>query len=333
MNSLVRVIFILIIFFSNSFVSISQESEFTPSGNVYGRVFSDFEVGLAGDDLNSAFEVTQAYFGYKYKMSSNFSANIKLDIGSPDDSEYSKLKRYAYFKVAELKYKKGPLTLRFGIIGMKQFKLQEKFWTRKFVKKTFQDYYKFGPSADIGAAVTYEFLPNLIVDALVMNGEGYKQLQADDTYKNGFGITYFPIKGLKLKVYSDYSKKVVWQNSFAGFVGYNMKGQFSLGAEYNYQTNHDFELDNHFYGTSVYGSVVLHKKWEIFARYDMLDSYQHEGQNQAWNESRDGQHFIGGIQFNPIKKVKLAIDLQHWIPSDDNINPTMILFFHTSFDL
>jgi len=93
--------------FSNSFITNAQESEFTPSGNVYGRVFSDFEVGLAGDDLNSAFEVTQAYFGYKYKLDKNISAYIKLDIGSPEDlSLNSHIKRYAYFKNAGIKYTK-----------------------------------------------------------------------------------------------------------------------------------------------------------------------------------------------------------------------------------
>ncbi len=316
------------------------EDTFKPSGKVYGRVFSNVHGGFVGGDNSSAFEITQAYFGYKYNMSEHFSADIKLDIGDPVEASYSKLKRYAYFKLAQLQYKKDDLTFRFGIIGMKQFKLQENFWTRKFVKKTFQDYYKFGASADIGAAVAYQFLPWLNVEALVMNGEGYKDLQTDNTYKGGLGLTMKPVKGLTLYAYSDFSNKSMWNTSYSFFAGYKYK-KASIGAEYNLQDNVDFVDNKKREGNSVYASYALFEKWELFARYDRLRSNKLEDDAQEWNASTevkpypksDGDYVIGGIQFTPIKKVKIAFDVEYYIPKIAIDDPQMFGFVHFQFDL
>lgn len=318
-----------------------QTGEFVPTGKVYARVFSNFHEGLMGEDNSSAFEITQAYFGYKYKMSPYFSADVKLDIGDQEGGEYSKLKRYAYFKLAELKYTKGKFTARFGLIGMKQFNLQENFWEKKYVKKTYLDYYKFGPSADIGAAVSYDILPILSVEALIMNGEGYKQLQSDNTYKGGFGITCIPMKELTLRYYSDYSYKYIWQNSYTSFIGYKKKDLFSVAAEYTYAINQDLDNDHHWGGVSVYGSFNLTKQWEIFARYDQLQSAKVDDNNQAWNAATevgpypksDGKYFVGGFQYIPIKNVRISVNGQYYIPAISTDDAALIGFLNCQFDL
>ena len=320
---------------------LAQTDEFTPSGNVYARVFSNFHESILGDDQSSAFEITQAYFGYKYKMSPDFTAEIKLDIGDQEGGEYSKLKRYAYFKKAELKYKKNGLSIRFGIISMKQFGLQEKFWEKKYVKKTYLDYYKFGSSADIGFAIGYDFLDNLHVDGLVMNGEGYKNLQSDDTYKGGVGITYKPLKDLTIRYYSDHAQQDNWQNSFTGFIGYKKKKKYAVGVEYTHQCNYGFDEGYDWQGISAYASYNITEKWEVFARYDNLESVKVGNNSQAWNAATevgtyprsDGDYILGGIQFMPIKKVRIAIDCQYYKPSIATDNEAMVGFLHCQYDL
>ncbi|MEA3446720.1 MAG: hypothetical protein U9R19_18545 [Bacteroidota bacterium] len=332
---------IIVLLASLAFSAHSQSKEFSPSGTVYGRVFSNFHGALMGEGQSSAFEIIQAYFGYKYKMSEYFSAEIKLDIGDEEGGEYSKLKRYAYFKKAELKFHKNNFTVRFGIISMKQFGLQEKFWEKKYVKKSYVDYYKLGQSADIGAAISYDILPNLSVDALMMNGEGYKKLQSDDTYKGGYGVTYLPLRELTIRYYSDHAHKKNWQSSYAGFVGYKKKGVFSIAAEYNYVLNNDFDQDYNWGGMSLYGSFNFAKQWEIFARIDQLTSNKPGNNSQAWNSATetvpyprsDGNYFIGGIQFMPIKKVRLAIDGQYYKPAILTDDAALMGFLHCQFDL
>lgn len=320
---------------------LGQNNEFKPAGKVYGRVFSNFHESLLGPDQSSAFELSQAYFGYLYNMSPDFSAEIKLDIGDQEGGEYSKLKRYAYFKKAELKYHKNKFTARFGIISMQQFSVQEKFWEKKYVKKTYLDYYKFGHSADIGAAIRFDFLDNLTVDALVMNGEGYKNLQSDDTYKGGLGITFCPTKELIVRYYSHHMHRNVWQNAYSGFVGYKKKDVFSLAAEYNYMTNSGNEAGYDYGGFSFYGSYNLSEKWELFARYDQLNSTKVGNNTQAWNAATetgtyphsDGQYAIGGLQFIPIKNVRIAFDGQYYIPAISTDEAALVGFFHVQFDL
>jgi len=314
-----------------------KSEEFTPSGKVYGKVFSNFHSGLLGEDNSSAFEISQAYFGYKYSMTEHFSADIKLDIGNPIETEDGdRSKRYAYFKLAQLQYKIDAITLRFGVIGMKQFKYQEKFWTRKYVKKSFQDYYGYGPSADIGAAVAYDLASNLKIEALVMNGEGYKDVQSDNTYKGGLALTYRPIKNVHLYLYSDFAQKGELASNSAFFVGYKEK-EYSFGFEVNQRTNVDYLKDKMRVGISAYASYLLAKKWELFGRYDMIQSNDHE----SWAKKidiktypkSDGDYIIGGIQFSPTKKVKIAVDGQYYIPDMSTFDPQIFGFVHFQYEL
>lgn len=125
------------LFFSNNVFSQEQEETFKPSGKVYGKVFSNFHYQLFSDEQKSAFAVDRAYFGYEYFLSEEFTVNLKLDIGSPNqNSQYDILKRYAYFKNAALIYTKKNLQISFGLIDLYQFKVQEKFWGHRYIYKS-----------------------------------------------------------------------------------------------------------------------------------------------------------------------------------------------------
>src|SRR6056297_675274 len=91
------------------FDSFSQEINNTTSrGTVSGRIYSNFNYGLNAPKRSTAFELTRAYFGYEMQISQHFSAEVKLDVGSPDDvSEFSRLRRYDYFKNAGVTYQHG----------------------------------------------------------------------------------------------------------------------------------------------------------------------------------------------------------------------------------
>lgn len=323
---------ICLVFFPGFLFSQTEENTFTATGHVYGKVFSNFHYQLFSDEQESAFAVDRAYFGYEHKVSEEFTVNLKLDIGSPNQqSSYDILKRYAYFKNAALIYKKEELTISFGLIDLYQFKVQEKFWAYRYLYKSFQDEHKFGSSADLGASVSYKFNDYISADITVMNGEGYNQLQSDNTYKTGFGITINPVKGLIGRIYADYTEQDEIQSTIAAFIGYKFEKIARIGVEYNYQQNNKYLLDHDLYGLSVYGAFSFLEKWELFGRYDKLWSNTIEGDSYDWNINKDGSALIAGLQFQAHKNVKIAANYQDWYPYVQNIENESFFFLNLEY--
>jgi len=328
-------IFILIFCFLISTQLAAQKTDtttFKPHGKPIIKIFSNFHTLISNGTENSAFEIKRAYFGYSYQLSKEFSVIIKLDIGSPDDeSPYSLLKRYAYFKNAALKYSKGKLCLNFGLIDLLQFKVQEKFWGHRYIYKSFQDEHKFGSAADIGANIIYKFNENLSADFTIMNGEGYVKLQADDTYKSALGITYKPFKNLTTLIYYDFTKKEVSQSTLSTFAGYKFLKKYLLGIEFNYKSNYQFQKDKNMTGISTYASYDINKKFQLFGRYDRLSSNIITDEENPWNLLKDGSAIIAGIQFTPIKQVKIALNYQDWVPYAKNMSNESYIFVNFEY--
>ena len=55
-----------------------KEDEFAPSGQVFGKLFSNFNTSLKGSEPQTAFEVRRAYLGYEYQISPEFSAQSRI---------------------------------------------------------------------------------------------------------------------------------------------------------------------------------------------------------------------------------------------------------------
>ena len=322
---------LLLVFFSINLYSQEEETKFNPSGKVYGKIFSNFHYQIS-EENESAFAVERAYFGYEHILSENFTVNLKLDIGSPNqESSYDILKRYAYFKNAALIYNKDKLTLSFGLIDLYHYKIQEKFWGHRYIYKSFMDEHKFGASADLGASASYKFNDFILADLTVMNGEGYNQLQTDNTYKTGFGITVLPLEGLTTRFYVDYTEQDEIQTTWSGFIGYNFKKIAKLGVEYNYQVNNKYVIDHDLQGFSSYASYNLFEKWELFVRYDKLWSNTIEGEPYEWNINKDGSAIIAGIQFSPIKNIRIAANYQDWYPYAQNLDNESYFYLNLEY--
>ena len=88
-----------------------------------------------------------------------------------------------YVKNAQITWKQNGWTLNAGLITTTQFKVQEDFWGKRYVMKSFQDEYKFGSSADLGVSVAYKFNKVVSADVIVANGEGYKKVQVKDVLR------------------------------------------------------------------------------------------------------------------------------------------------------
>lgn len=75
------------------------------------------------------------------------------------------------------------------MIDVDQFIIQQAQWGYRYIYKSFQDAYKFGPPSDLGAAFVYSPVKIISFDLSVLNGEGYKKVQLDSIFKTTCGIT------------------------------------------------------------------------------------------------------------------------------------------------
>jgi hypothetical protein len=311
-------------------ITVAQsETQFIPSGKPHALIFSDFNYTFNKGGDNKAFELTRAYLGYEYNFSRNISSRITFDIADPG---VGGLQMTALVKYALVQYKSDKFSTRFGMIGTDMFSLQESIWGYRYIIKSFQDAYRFGPSADLGAAVEYSPVKIVSIDFSFLNGEGYKRIQIDSVFKATFGITLKPVKGLFLRAYYDVMKNDYAQTSTAFFAGYNIK-KLKAGLEYNMQRNNGMINGHDLNGISVYASLGLAEKFTLFTRYDNLNSTVPENASEAWNISKDGQLFVAGFDYNPVKGVKLAPTFTGYLPDDESLyfSTRVGLYFEVRF--
>jgi hypothetical protein len=300
----------------------NEKESFKPSGKVFVKMFSNFHSTFSDGTSASAFELDRAYLGYDFNLSENFSGKINFDIGNPG---VGKLELTAYIKNAYLSYAKNNFTVTFGMIPTTQFGLQENFWGNRYVEKSFQDAYKMGASADLGLSASYKITEWLSADAIVANGEGFKNLQADNNFRSGIGITLSPVKNLNIRGYFDIMGTDSAQTTLASFVSYNF-GKATIGAEYNLQQNTGYVDGKDYSGASVYAAINPVKNIKVFGRYDYLTSVSLEGQSTNWNNAKDGSLIIAGIEYQPVKGVKIAPNFRLWNPAKSELKPTQYLY-------
>jgi len=333
--STLRFIFFIIILFSfiqNSNSQVIEPKDFVEKTEFIGRIFSDFRADLT--ENSRSFNVTRAYLGFETQIAAHYKVILKLDIGSPEDlSDFSRIKRYAYFKNAGLVYSKDQLTLSFGIIDMFQFKIQEKFWAHRYLYQSFMDKHRFGTSADIGGRIEYRINHWLTTDLTLSNGEGYAKIQLDNSFKTGFGAILDPNKHLRFRLYYDFMQKdETTQSTISFFSGLSFQ-KFKIGGDVDMIINATNESNQNKWGYSVYSMYSIKQKWEVFLRYDMLTSTKLEGEDYGWNYSQDGSTLIAGIQFQPIPKVNIALNYQDWYPYPQNLKNEAFIFVNFEFNL
>jgi len=298
------------------------------NGTIYGKVYANFHTSGTEFGKQNAFEVNRAYFGYKYTIDEHFSTNVKLDIGELEDIG----RRVAFFKNAYLQYKYEKLNMQFGIADAFQFKTQEKFWGYRYIYKSFQDKNKFGSSAELGVFASYKFNDIISADYSINDGEGYGKIQnsTTDNLKHTLGVTVKPIEIITFRVYGDVlSFSDSSQYSLVGFVGVDFK-PLVFGFEYVMQKNHDLKIDNDYSGFSTFATYKVSDKFKVFARYDYVRSVELAddfGVMSPWN-SGDGDVFIGGVEFAPVKKVQLSLNFQHQMSEFESIGNTSAVYFN-----
>jgi len=281
-------------------------------GSPHAKVFSNFNYDLDADAEYAfkAFEVKRAYLGYGYKLADGFSAKVTFDVGKNSaGSNYT-----AFLKIASLSWQASDkLNVSFGMIGTKNFKFMEKAWGKRYIYKSFQDENKWASSADAGANLTYTLSDNLIIDAQVLNGDGYKNLQGSDGYMRGGAGLILKTDGMSFRVARDIVPRTMYGDEYESqyintFAMVYTASNLSLGGEYNLRENTSNVVDNTSSAFSVYANLDIGNDVSLFGRYDLSDS-EDANENQ-WNIENEGELTIIGIEKQMTKGVKVAVNVK-----------------------
>ncbi len=291
----------------------SEQKNTTPKGKAIVVVFSNFHSGFGAQNDDRGFELDRAYLGYQYDLGKGLSVKAVMDMGAETEDN----DRAAYIKNAMLTWRKGEWTINGGLISTTQFNMQEKFWGYRYMYKSFQDNYKFGSSADLGISATWQMADWLSLDGIVVNGEGYKKIQAEDGLQYGVGATLTPVEGLSMRIYASLNEQAASGAkdvmNCAAFVGYKAD-RFSIGAEYNRMYNYKGVNNHDMSGFSVYGTLKTTDKTEVFARYDNLSS------KDDWAKSEEEGVLLLGAQWKLGKYVKLAPNFRMEMPKAKGVD-------------
>lgn len=325
-------------------LTLPAQNEFKPSGSGIGTVFFNYKYDLARDiDKRSSFNLERAYLGYKYDFAKNISGKVIFDV-SYDPA----LKSFtAFAKNAFLDWKISPMVkLSVGLIPFKHFELQDNFWGYRYIIKTFTDEYGMGTTADLGVNVELPVSEMLTFNVFMINGEGFKGYKSwqDDygMHKFGANATLKPSEGWSFRVHYDLMPNkyqladtlpVIDTSTisvFTAFAGYEVKEHFRIGAEYNLMNNginyRKLADEHQLSGLSVFGTYIIDKQFEIFARYDYLTSNTIGNADDGWNfngdltQQADGSMVMAGVQYKPIKGVNFALNYRTFMHKNSDID-------------
>lgn len=282
----------------------AQEAEGdAPKGKPIIVLYTDYTAGLKNADDATGFNLKRSRFGYEYSPIQSLKATVAVDVNSSGGS------RGVYFHYAMLEWEYKKLKLSGGLIGLSQFSVQEAFWKRRYIEKTFLDLNVFGYASDVGVIAEYSFADWIEADLTVTNGDGAKSLNHNKENRYGAGVTVRPVEGLTLRAYADTYRNTysiggirAVQQTLALFAGYGNE-QFSVGAEYNYQKDRQLNIGSNYSGFSVYADVQLWEKGALFARYDYMDEPDIYGWQQ---EMIYNNMLIAGLDIRPLRQLSIS---------------------------
>lgn len=309
------VLFIISLFIGFEVCSAQKaEQTFPITGKPILTVFTNYKAGLGNVNNVSGFNLDRAFVGYEGFFAKGFSAKIVMNVETQSDDN-GNTKFNGYLKNAQVDWRGYGFFVSAGLVNLKQFSEQENCWGHRYVFKSFQEEYGIVFCEDIGLVAGYEFSPVISADIAFTNGEGRKFKNMDNRYKYGAGITLKPLKGLILRLYGDIYDipkylednmvKRDKQYSIASFAGYANK-YFSIGVEYNRVFNYKFDSKQDANGYSAYTTINITPKMHIYGRFDYFDT---AGNMKYDNE---GHAIICGIEYSPIKQIRISPNYQSW---------------------
>ena len=293
---------------------LAQESaDFKPSGKFFGLLFANYHTSFTDGTNSSAFEVTRSYFGYDFSFSKEISSRIMYD--GTTEVINGKTIYSGYLRNAYLQYDNGKILFRGGLIGTEQISMMEKIWGYRYVTKPPIDYSGMIQAADLGVMTVVQAGKLLDIDLSVTNGRGFKDIAPNGTYRLAAGFTLTPAENLLLRGYYDMMGPSGNMQRTASITAAWLGPKFNAGAEYFRQDNSSFTEGRNYSGISLFARVPVADRVRLFARYDRISSVTMEGAQDPWNLNKDGSYIFGGIDFSPVRNVRISPNFNVYMPS------------------
>ncbi|MBE0677517.1 MAG: hypothetical protein IH592_02010 [Bacteroidales bacterium] len=309
-------------------VQAQDTDEFKPGGKAEVRIFTGFNTTFSDGENHTKFDVTRAYLGYGYNFSRTLSGRVVYDVADPS---VGKLQFTGMLKFAYLKYQTDKWTVTGGMIPLPEFAHADKKWGYRYIYKPSHDAYGFGTAADLGLSVAYNIAPWITADVTLMNGEGFKLMEADSTLKTAVGVTLIPLSNFSLRGYFDnMGRDGLNQQTAEVIASYESKGSM-LSAAWHYRKNHGLITGHDYHAISFNGRIPVSDKVTIIGRYDFAASPKIGSEPDPWNLSKDGQLFLAAVEIVLSKGVSLAPNYQGWKPASGDM--PFISRFSLSLDL
>jgi hypothetical protein len=195
----------------------------------------------------------------------------------------------------------------------------------------YQSIYGYSPVADLGIVIDYKLNDILKVDLSLLNGEGYTNIQVDNSLKTAVGLTITTPYNMAIRLYGDIMRpNGVWQSTLLAFAGIK-NNLLSFGAEASYKTNLDLINGHDVWGISATASLFINEKSEFFGRYDYTASVKVPGEFLQWDYEKDARYFIGGIQHTFSNNVKMALNYRRTNPYSPDEKTTDAIYLNASF--
>ena len=121
--------------------------------------------------------------------------------------------------------------------------------------------------------------------------------------------------------------KDVKQQSLATFLAYT-GSKLVVAGEYNFQKNTKMVDGQDMYGTSFYVTYKPKSNIKMFGRFDDLNSATLSGESEPWQINKDGSLIIAGVEFSPVKGVKLTPNVRSWNPASESAENTTFLYLN-----
>jgi len=311
-------------------IAHSQSSEI--KGKAITEIFTDFHYNFNDTLKTTGFGINRAFLGYNFLPEGNFSGKVIVNIGSPDDNEDGALHlRHAYFREASVSYAKNDLTVSFGITPTRLFDFQQRFWGKRYIANTYQSINDYGYVADLGLTADYVFIDIFKADITIMNGEGFSEIEPDNSLRSSIGFTITPSEETAIRLYADISRPHgVYQNTLIGFAGFKNE-LVTIGAEASWKSNLDLITGHHAWGLSATGAISVTEKTEIFARCDYSSSVIPEGNLIKWNYRDDYTFAVFGFQYTIHKNLRISLNYQGKYPYNPGFRTTDAIYLNAHF--
>lgn len=303
---------------------IAQESaDFKPSGKFFGLLFTNYHTSFTDGTNSSAFEVTRSYFGYDFSFSKEISSRIMYD--GTTEVINGKTIYSGYLRNAYLQYDNGKVLLRGGLIGAEQISMMEKIWGYRYVTKPPIDYSGMIQAADLGIMTIVQAGKLLDIDLSITNGRGFKDITSNGTYRLATGFTLTPAEHILIRGFYDMMGPSGRMQRTASITAAWLGPKVNAGAEYFRQDNASLTDGRDYSGISVFTRIPLSDRVRLFARYDRIESVVMEEAEDPWNLLKDGSFIYAGIDFSPVKNVRISPNFNIYMPSaETSANTTTI---------